>query len=110
MNHQNHYITDDLLVKYLLGEATAEEQLQVQQWINEDAANRKHYEQLQFIWNESRNLAVSKEVDEHKAWQNFRQRIHHPEKGSSAQVRSFNWLRVAALVILIAGATWIAYA
>jgi hypothetical protein len=41
---------DDLLIKYILEEATPEENDQVQQWLAADAANRAHFKKLQGAW------------------------------------------------------------
>jgi transmembrane sensor len=48
---------DDLLIKYLLGEATAEEVAQVERWLEADAANRKRYEQYKSLWAVGRKMA-----------------------------------------------------
>lgn len=106
MNNQFYHINDELLVKCLLGEATAEEQAQVQEWINDNESNRKYHEQLQLIWEQSKALAASQQADEHKAWKRFQQRIHQPGQ-ASLPVKNFHWLRIAALIIIIAGAAWI---
>jgi len=56
VNRNSSQITDDLLVKYLLGEATSEEAQHVQQWIAADAANKKEFDNFSLIWNESKKL------------------------------------------------------
>jgi ferric-dicitrate binding protein FerR (iron transport regulator) len=48
---------DDLLIKYLLGEATTEEVAQVKRWLEADAANRQRYEQFRAVWAISRRTA-----------------------------------------------------
>ena len=52
------HISDDLLVKYMLGEAMPGEQLLVQDWLNEESFNRKYYEHFKLIWEESQTLAA----------------------------------------------------
>jgi len=48
---------DDLLIKYLLGEATTEEAAQVERWLGADAANRRRFEQYRTLWAISRRTA-----------------------------------------------------
>ena len=50
---------DDLLIKYLLGEAAPDEIDRVEQWLAADAANRARYEQFGTIWTISRQTAAN---------------------------------------------------
>src|ERR1700744_3145173 len=63
--------TDALLVKYLLGEATAEEREQVAQWCALDAANRRYFDHFRLLWGASRSQAPAERVDETAAWERF---------------------------------------
>jgi ferric-dicitrate binding protein FerR (iron transport regulator) len=104
------HINDDLLVKYLLGEATEEERLQVEAWMASDAANKKQYEDFKTIWEESKQLAAVSTVDENAAWQRFRQRVQQQkEKAAVRRIRPAAWLRIAALFSVIAGAGYFGY-
>jgi transmembrane sensor len=104
------HINDDLLVKYLLGEATEEERLQVEAWMASDAANKKQYEDFKTIWEESKQLALVSTVDESAAWQRFRQRVEPPKKKAIVRkMKPTPWLRIAALFIVIAGAGYFGY-
>jgi len=85
-------------VKYLLSEATAEEQEQVKQWLIDDA-NLAYYNQLKTIWDNSRELALTSMADENRAWQKFQQRIHP----ASVRRMRFGWMRVAASIAIIVG-------
>ena len=75
MSQNFYHITDDLLVKYLLGEATADEQTLVEEWIASDAANKKQYDDFKTIWEESKRLAATSTIDEDAAWQRFKNRV-----------------------------------
>jgi transmembrane sensor len=94
---------DELVTKYLLQEATADETGQVESWIAENDANRKQFEHFQFLWNESRKLAVVSTADENLAWQRFKNKLAEP--GEEARVvsmpRRFGWLKIAAAVSVI---------
>ena len=110
MSPNFYHMTDDLLVKYLLGEATPEERVQVEGWLAESEEHKTYYHQLEQVWVASKTLAAKKEVDEEAAWQRFRTRIR---QGNGTPVvkpeRSFGWWRVAALFILVIGAAVFTY-
>jgi transmembrane sensor len=104
------HINDDLLVKYLLGEATEEERLQVEAWMASDFAHKKQYEDFKTIWEESKQLALVSTVDENAAWQRFKQRVEQPQKKAVVKtMRPAAWLRIAALFIVIIGAGYLGY-
>jgi transmembrane sensor len=107
--HFNH-ITDDLLVKYLLGEATTTERQEVEAWLAAGEANRAYYAQLEQVWKHSRMLSATKEVDEEAAWQRFRSRIHNGQPKTVVKpLRTSGWWRIAALFILLIGLAFSAY-
>jgi transmembrane sensor len=92
---------DEMLVKFLLDEATDDERALVKNWISLKPANQKYFNHFELIWQQSRVLAESSEVDEDAAWQRFKTRIAN--KGEPAIIvpfkKSFNWLRIAAIFI-----------
>lgn len=87
-------------MKYLLGEASATELQQVNEWLAADTANRSYYDQLKKVWDTSRKLASASAVDENQAWARFRSRIHTENKATVRSVR-FQWMKVAAAVALL---------
>lgn len=104
-------MNDDLLVKYLLGEATPEEQQQVQQWEAADAANAKHLQHLHYIWQESKKLEAKSTIDENAAWERFKQRVAvQPAAPKTIPLgRRTNWMRIAAALIMMVGGSYTAY-
>lgn len=103
-------MNDELLIKFLLNETTAEETAQVQQWMAANAENEKHYHQFERIWNESEALTKTSTIDEEVAWQKFKKRVD--EKQTAPIVKKLKpttiWLRVAVVFVLCFGA-WLAY-
>ncbi|WP_113662965.1 FecR domain-containing protein [Pedobacter nanyangensis] len=103
-------MNEELLIKFLLKETTAEETKQVQDWIAASSENAAHHQQLERIWNESANLDPKIAVDEELAWQKFKQRVE--EKAASPVLKKSKpttiWLRIAAVLVLCFGA-WLAY-
>src|SRR6476661_892401 len=105
-------VTDDLLIKYLLGEASPEEALLVNDWQEANPGNKKYLEDFSVIWNTSQKLGKISAVDEQEAWKRFKLRAD----GSSAKQpvirrldNSISWLRIAAVFLLITAAAWFGY-
>lgn len=105
-------IEEDLLVKYLVGETDEEETLDVEKWIGASDENKKRFEQVMLIWEQSLELAKPAVVNIDDAWNRMQQRIPQGEQQkTTAPVKSFNksWLRIAATVITVVCAGWLGY-
>lgn len=103
-------MTEEKLIKYLLQESDSEETKAIQEWISEDEANQKQFEEVQWIWNSSKILLEKSEVDENRAWQRFTQLRDEKTVASPTQNQRFlqsSWLRIAATVTLIFVSAWI---
>ncbi|PZF74024.1 FecR domain-containing protein [Taibaiella soli] len=100
---KENFTIDDLLVKYLLGEASRQEQQQVQDWLEADAENQRYYEHFRIIWEESRTLAAQSTVDENAAWERFKTLVaEEEERPKTIPLRpAFGWSKVAAVLTLI---------
>jgi ferric-dicitrate binding protein FerR (iron transport regulator) len=107
---------DDLLIKYLLGEATSGEAAEVERWIAADPGNRSVYEQYKALWRVARRTAVdgAEMADPRQAWPKLRTKLRQngarikPEgEEDSAEIRigyrkagaGTGWLRPAAILI-----------
>ncbi len=107
MNKQLH-INDDLLVKYLLEEASQDEILAINTWLNTSAENQNYYNQLKQIWQQSLELAPTIVIDEKQAWHRFQERIATLPVGGKTKgfsrlyISRKQWIAAAALFILIA--------
>ena len=104
---ENFYdINPDLLVKYLLEEASPQEKALTEQWIAASDDHRKQFHDFKLIWETSKQLAASTQIDENDSWQRFQQRIHAPAK-QPAPVRPLQrrlpLARIAAIVVLVLG-------
>ncbi len=105
-------VTDDLLVKYMLGEAAPQERLHVDRWLEEDVANAKYYEHFTLIWEESKALSATVTVDEQVAWNRFKSSIEKKTLLNKKEIkpRTFIWVKrlaVAAVLLLMAGIVWL---
>lgn len=102
MSHQQHItITDELLVKFLAGEAGPDEAMAIGEWL-EVPANAVAFRQLQDTWEASgpgQSYQAPNVPEEWNRWQQSQQ--------SPRVVRSI-WLRwvAAAALVLLAGSAW----
>ncbi len=109
--------TDDVLVKYLLGEATETEQANVEQWIAAGDENKRYYNHFKLIWDQSKLLAADSNVDENEAWDRFLQKVEKEERhevstqpaAQKIPLGKTNWLRAAAALIILLGCTAVYY-
>lgn len=99
-------IIDELLIKQLLNETTADENLMVNNWRAENDDNEKHYQDFKIIWESSRQLQEATVIDANISWIRFQERI----AGSEIPIIPFKnkfgrflWLKVAAALIIVAG-------
>lgn len=122
-----NHITDELLVKYLLEEASPEERQQVIAWMGDKKENQQYFDQFKTIWEAAQALAVAANVDEEKAWQRLQHRMstgdftkntdytnETNDSGSSPFVKFDKsvksvFTRIAASIILVAAIGLIGY-
>jgi transmembrane sensor len=98
-----------LLAKYFNGEATAEENERVHQWIAASEENRAEFQLLQKLWNSSGQYEEIS-FDTTKAWQSVNAKINTATLPAKT-VRMFSRrtaIAAAAAVILLLGLWWLA--
>jgi len=99
---------DDLLIKYILEEATPEESDQVQQWLAADAANQARFQKLQNVWQLAAQPDLELATNTPQALQRLKQTL---QTRQTAPVKRI-WTRVgtaAAAVVGVAGVVLGAY-
>ncbi|MCR8560233.1 FecR domain-containing protein [Mucilaginibacter sp. BJC16-A38] len=112
MSADNENMMDDLLVKYLLGEADAGESREAELWINQNEANRKYYADFKLIWQESERIASVNQPDEDGAWLRLQNRIDKNDEQQTPALKpvpKFTWLKIAASILLISVVGYFAY-
>ena len=98
-------MNEELLVRYLLGEASVEERNSVDRWINAKPENKKYFNHFQLIWETSKQLVIPSSVNEDDAWKRFQQRTEEASKKPAVVKRispGRTWLRAASIAALIA--------
>ncbi|WCT14365.1 FecR family protein [Mucilaginibacter jinjuensis] len=99
-------ISDDILISYILGEATVIQQEAVEKWRAIDIANERRFTQFKVIWDISSDLNLKPEMDAQASLQRFNQQSLNRQAEPVRIVRlskSYNWLQIAAAVLLLAG-------
>jgi len=102
---------DELLIKFLLKEASPEEDQTVREWLTQDATNRKKMEHFKLIWESSEKLALQHPIDADQAWERFKLLREQGESRLQADLEnsiqpeinkktSFGWFKVAASIAI----------
>lgn len=104
MNGNGTHDIEDLIGKYLSGEASFDEQQSVEYWRNQSAVNQKYFEHLKLIYENSKLTDYSYDVD--AAWQKVYKNIN---RGKTRQLLpTVIWL-IAASVLLISVISYLVY-
>jgi hypothetical protein len=98
-------MSDDLLVNYLLGEASPTEAKLVEDWLAQSQANNKRLSDLKLIWDQSKYIAPATTVNVDDAWARFKLLTQEAQPVSRTLTLSPSWsrsLRAAAVLVLLA--------
>ncbi|MBS7563736.1 FecR domain-containing protein [Mucilaginibacter sp. Bleaf8] len=97
---------DELLTKYILGEATLSEKHWVEEWLAVSEDNRRYFKHFKLIWDTSKELKVQSSLDPDVSWHEFKQLVAKQEPQQDAPVKQLNplrWVRIAAVWLIVAG-------
>ncbi|MFD1629271.1 FecR family protein [Pseudopedobacter beijingensis] len=99
-------MTDELLIKYLLGETEEKERTIVEDWMRQSDENQQQFNHVKFLWEKSGEL-LKKETqpDENEAWERFVQRRNSVTEKSSRRLNPA-FLKVASLFFVVGIAVW----
>ncbi|MXV50502.1 DUF4974 domain-containing protein [Pedobacter sp. HMF7647] len=102
MNTGNKHVNDDLLIKYIIGEAGDQDRALTEKWINESDENRQRYIHIKQIWDESSEVISGLQADENAAWNRLQKRIKTSGSAPGQNKKNLNlrWLQVAAAIIV----------
>jgi transmembrane sensor len=98
MNPEHNQSQLDLLAKYLAGESTAEEAMQVDEWLA-NHENKKEFDRLVKLWNHTPQAAMIEIPEAEEVWRKIQ------ETKPQARVKRLHVFRyvAAASVIIVAG-------
>jgi len=98
MAESTSHIDFELIAKYLAGECTREEALQLEEWIQLSENNRLEFEAVKDIWAASDEVEVNTDVD--AAWEKISLSV---EDAQTPKASHNSWLRIAAGVAAVVG-------
>jgi ferric-dicitrate binding protein FerR (iron transport regulator) len=107
MNNPSHqHIEPELLVRFLSGEASMQEQREVTRWVEADEKNQKYFEEFSTIWNASQAAGGFDDAYLKEDWSKIQVRIkaaHVNRTSKTGTQRSLVfWLARVAAVFLFA--------
>lgn len=100
---------DDLLIAYLVKEASTDQIRAVEIWRRESAANELRFERFQLIWETSKKLDIRDAIDAHTSLVALKEKIKAQKRVGTTTIKlaqKYIWLKVAAILILISAITW----
>lgn len=105
MINESHDSVNDLITRYLAGEATAGEERELLSWVNRSDDNRRHFNALKkaFELADQHFAATSSEnlpIDLNHEWDRFTENVGAATKTRRLSTRV--WMRIAATFLLVA--------
>lgn len=102
---------DELLAKYLLGEATNDEMQAIDEWVKTSEDNLKYFTHFKLIWETSELLKIESNLDADESWAEFKQLANknQPSAGIRPLRRPVSWMKMAAIWLLVLGIAGILY-
>jgi transmembrane sensor len=93
---------DDLLGKYLAGEATDQERVLVHSWVTQSTQNRNYFDQLKVIFDKAAEVPQTLEFDTDAAWQKVKSNLKKATPVIPIHRSSYTvWYQVAAAVLVL---------
>jgi transmembrane sensor len=98
---------EDLMIKYLVGEAEPHEILMIDEWRKSNEDNEKEFQKFKTIWDESVHVKNKSEFNTDNAWQKIKLQLNE-KPATKVIVFKRHWL-VAASVVIILGIVGLIY-
>jgi len=96
---------DVLLVRFLLGEVTDSERIEVQSWLDTSEGNRTYFEELKFAWEKSAIIQPTSVPDKYQAWRELQDKIQIEQRQPHPI-----WIKVAAAILtIVATGIWLTF-
>ncbi|RRD59162.1 FecR family protein [Tannerella forsythia] len=92
--------TDTLIIKYLTGSASFEEQAALLKWLEESEANRMHFRSMKDVYDSGRMKYERQNSRVESQWDMFRKTVFVNQPAGNLFVNRFSWMRYVAFFIL----------
>jgi transmembrane sensor len=111
-NRKDHI--DDLIGKYLSGEAVPNESRFVENWIAESEHNRKYFNQLKTIFSRAATITETQHFDTDAAWNRVKTKLHRQNGAKTVELKPEKnyfglYLKIAASIIIVLGIGFFTY-
>lgn len=105
------YMEPELLVRFLSGEASAQERQQVQAWIDASEENRVQFEEFSLLWHKSAEMKNANLIHTTQDWQQLKAKINFAQVKPGVKQRTLlsQFIRIAAIVIFTLGLGWLSH-
>lgn len=112
MRYQTEHI-DELIGKYLAGEAERDEIHLVESWAKENDENRKHLEHCKLIFEKTFEVKQLQEFDTDAAWSKMKSKMHGSQlrtigSADMGPAKNYHWM-IAASIMVMMGIGFFAY-
>lgn len=96
---------EDLIIKYLVGEAEPHEIILMDDWRKSDPENERQFQSFKSVWDKSIHVKNEEEFNTNKAWNQVKQHISNTPQTKVVNF-NFRWMAAASVVILLGIGLW----
>lgn len=96
---------EDLIIKYLVGEAEPHEVYIIEEWRKLDVNNEKQFQTIKTIWDESYHLKNEDDFNADNAWNSVKKLIINKPQSKVVNF-NFRWMAAASVLILLGIVFW----
>jgi transmembrane sensor len=86
--HKNIIPDYDLLAKYFAGDASTTQIKAIENWVEENPANKKSYDQMHFLWMQSAKTELEKKVNVTDAWTKMQFRMNAAKQPLETELKA----------------------
>jgi transmembrane sensor len=106
--HDNILIDYDLLAKYFAGEASIDQTLEIEKWVNENPNHKKTFDSMYYLWVQSGHQKYSKQINITESWEKMKFRMkaakeikpENPKNISLLKRTAYRFLQLAAIIVI----------
>jgi transmembrane sensor len=99
-------MNDKTIIKHLLKEINEAEEKSLMKWLDTNPLHKKQFNEVQWIWEKSRDMETSSEIDVEHAWAQFQKLKDKKATGQgsrSTESSLFSWTKLVASIALVIG-------
>lgn len=101
---------DQLITRFLTGEASDSEKSSLEQWLAQSAANKKYFDGIKFIYDKASTIHTNVDFDVDKAWSSVKGQMKFtPKVELKPQKAQWGWIKIAASILAIISVSTIIY-